>query len=179
MKKVNMNNYKVIGTSTKKYIDNYIEFFSDRSVNDYFYHDSSDYMNHRIEIGNKVFSLMSKTTFQQNIDCWMALGLISISRDKYLINYVSSSLIDIVDFSKMYMLEYSENERINMFRWTKIVNTLVLDGYVTKQNMKTYNIKQKNGVLTIEKILKECSVYEKELLSDKRFVKRLKEKINE
>ena len=131
-------------------------------------------------VAKPLLSLITKkTTSQQNLECWIALGLVQQSRDKYILKFVSSSFKDIVSFSTKSILDNSDEHSIMTFRWTKIVNVLVLNEYITKDNMEKFGIRQKKGTLTIDKILKECSEYEKELSLNKDFLWEIKERINE
>ena len=174
------NKYWVVGTSTTKYIKTFMSILKmGAKVGDEISINIENKNTAFIFYRNESINLGSQTTLRQTIDAFLALNLIRKSRGAYLILFDECDFDDIVDYSKIFLTKHSDDSRVNKYRFSKVLNTLVQAGWVTEADVLKMGIEQTRGLLTIDKIYKEISSYEKHISKDENFLKKAKEKIYE
>ena len=168
--------YWVVGTSPEKYINEFINLLKkDIKVGDKFL---MDYVDIKFLFNGEVIQeFQSKIVARQRIDVWEGMGFISRATDGYKVMFDIPEYELLISFSKLFLTRYSKNEKANDFRTTTLINILVEKGIMNSFDLNKLNIRQTRGELTIHKIEKLISSYEKEISKDKDFVMKAKEVI--
>ena len=168
-----MNKYWIIGTSIDKYIDDFIKLVSVVSTGDEFTVDFSDEGEPSIEFdGQKLLAYRSEIVLRQMIDSWMGLGLIRSSMSGYRVLFDQPDVDKITRFSKIFLFDVSENERVNNFRFSRQIDILVINDIINDFDLPNNNISQSRGKLTISKIRKSISNYEKNIAIDSELIEK-------
>ena len=176
------NRYWVVGTSTEKYLNNFLEMLKKGILTgEHFYIDDFDKSDINFVSNEQVvFKTTSYTTARQIKDIWEALGFITTSNKGYkiLIDIVDKELL--IEFSKLFLFRKTNNKASNKFQDTLMINLLFYTGWISMMDIKNKGINQSRGQLNKEKINKSISNYEKELSKDKKIlIKAMKEFKNE
>ena len=125
----------------------------------------------RIEVFN------ASSTANQYIKVWEAFGFIVKSMtNEYVVSTNFSDKKSLIKLSKINITHSSMDEKIEKYRNTIIINTLVCSKIINSVDIRKKGIYKGTKLLLIEDVKKSISDYEKELSNNKEFIKEIKEK---
>jgi len=160
MKKIS-NKFSKIGTNPYKYIQNYRIYFGNIGKQETLKINKENLsINHR---GAEVITFNSDTTFRQNLDCWVGLGLF-IKHDNELTKSFDSMLEnDFYEYIRGIIFVHTNIENINTYRNTIIIKLMNLLGLET---IEKYNLSSRTKKITLKDIDDETGKFEKELIKN-------------
>lgn len=174
---MNRIKYWVIKTGAKSHINDFLIASKYFQIGDKVYTDFSDDQFPAVVVnGNSIFR-KGKNAFNQMIIGWEALGLVRKEINHYVVICPFDDMNSIIQYSKIWIVKYSEDERIQSYRNSKMINTLLFAKHITFTDLKAAGVYQQKGELSIDKIRKEISYYEKEISKDKELLTKMKEEL--
>jgi len=174
-----MIKYWVVGTSSKKYISEFIKLINiglevGDKINMNFCDSQRPTIDHN---GNEVMSFKSQIVLRQRFDVWEGMGLIRKTISGYKIMFDQANFKRIIEFTKLNLLDYIDSKKAREFRNTVLINTLIIAGEINTVDIKNLEINQTRGDFNIKKIKERVSEYEEILMKDRNFLIKAKERI--
>ena len=171
--------YWKIGTSPISMIKKFIQFLNKgMKVTENFRILPNERGNWIVDLSNnKIFNLMSKATTKQHLIVWESFGFIHKKKENYYsIITKFKKLNELIEYSKLFINKKSNNEKVNRYRNTIIINILVYLNIFNEWDIRNRNIKKTKGNLTIKEIKSTISNYEKKLSKNNKFVQEIRGK---
>lgn len=163
MKIISSTRFSKVGTNPNKYINNYLIYLNQFDLGSIFVINDFSVK----EMGIEIFSCNSRTTFRQNIQCWISLGFF-ICKDNKLIKIIPKiNQEKLFKYIRGILLVESSDENINIYRNTCLIKILHLSNI---DIFKNTSIKMREKKLEISDIEEETGEFEKILIEDKDFV---------
>ena len=117
----------------------------------------------------------SNSTANQYIKVWESLGFIVAVGSKYFIATNFRQPRRLIEYSLINILMSSDDESIEKYRTTVIINILVEAKVINQRDLFEKGFIKGNSPLMIEDVIKSISRYEKTVIKERSIVKKIKE----
>ena len=125
--------------------------------------------------GQKFHTFTSKSTCNQYLKTWEALGLIAKNKSAYRIATLIRDYKLLCFYTLLFLVQDSNDERVLRYRHTIIINILFAAKIINSKDLYDKGIKKTRDKFKISNIQKNVSKYEKKLAKHFEIAKWLKE----
>ena len=174
-----MNKYWSIGTGASSYIKFFSKMIIENGMrvgNNIILANIENEWNIYDGNANIIKKMHSKSTAKQYIQAWESMGFIEKQGTKIYVATNLSSIDSLKKLVKINILEPSSIPKVSLYRNSLIINVLVKASVLNQFDLEKKEICNSDGVITIQKINRAISSYEKEVSKDKEYTKILKER---
>lgn len=172
-----MIRYWILGTKTDSIIKRFSNISKNNEIGMKFTIQSIGNSFNLISLNGEVIdTFTSKTTIEQYLKSWEALGLITkIRESSFLINTNLWDWNELVKYSLIYILKDSSIEYVASYRWTVIINILVAADVINEFDLSK-SITTKKGDVSISKIKeKVVGKFERQIIKNWEIIREIKE----
>ncbi|MCP4336853.1 MAG: hypothetical protein GY679_03325 [Mycoplasma sp.] len=164
---------RIIGTSLKKYIDNFLIIKSYGVP--YFRIERDEEPKLLDEQDNVILKFNGdNATLKQNIEAWEVMGLVQYKQFKHRLSKIKNNVMEHI---KENLCKKQNDPKLDAMRLGYLILIQHSSNRFTDDLIKVWKINQFKGELNSEKLDKQCNSFYKELIEDKVFLAKVRKEI--